>query len=297
MKKVFLIILLSVFFLTTFSQDYISYYKDKYLGEYYLEIEQYDSAIVCFNSAITRIKGINNDYFPIVTDYLMLARCYMKKGDTLSMINEIEKTCRFVGYVDNVYMMVVFRGDDLSKLYEKDEWVALNNKCEKEINYNDSIAKIVNEMQDADHSIRNEWPSDSAVLAVDKANLIKLEQIIEDYGWPGFHLIGNDNAFFLLLHQPNDIQEKYIKYLKPEVFKGNLSPDKYMQFVDDALYDSNEKQYYGLVNKYTCGKHPYSMVDMEMLNKNRAEIGLISFEKFLELSKLRKEKRAKRKKK
>lgn len=80
----------------------------------------------------------------------------------------------------------------------------------------------------------------------DSINLIKVENIISKYGYPGKSLVGeptNKSAWYVIQHSDNIPQ--YLPLIKKAAEKNELSFTLYAMMLDRFLMDKGEEQIYG----------------------------------------------------
>lgn len=123
----------------------------------------------------------------------------------------------------------------------------------------------------------------------DSVNLVRIEKIIDEYGWPGKTLVGEDAAdiAFLVLQHCADVgvMEKYLPLIEKAVSEDELDKPSLALFVDRIRMFKGEEQLYGTQLSYNDSTkilQLYPVVDEQNLNKRRAEMGLISIEDYLE---------------
>lgn len=288
MKFLFIsITFLVVWSINVFSQDYISYYKNKYLAEYYIKKGENDSAAIFLDKAIDIMEKDNKFYQPLFLDYMYRSKLYLLKNDTILFIKTIHKTCPFLGTLERMHSSSVMSEFDFTKIHEMPEWKEVSCNCKKQdIGHNDSINKVIGKLVDDDFMVRMSG-TDEEILYTDSINRVILFDIVDKYGWPGIHLVGDNSFFMILVHSPFSFKSKYFDELKKEVLKGNLMPHNYASLVDDAFYDADQKIIYGAIKHTNLDS---LIIDMDTVRKNRKELGLISYEKQLELRRLKLEK-------
>jgi hypothetical protein len=123
----------------------------------------------------------------------------------------------------------------------------------------------------------------------DSVNLIRIEKIIEDHGWPGKTLVGEDAAdiAFLVLQHCGDvvIMEKYLPIIEQAVGEGELDKPSLALFVDRIRMFKGEDQLYGTQLSYNDSTkilQLYPVEDEQNLNARRAQMGLIPIEDYLQ---------------
>lgn len=120
---------------------------------------------------------------------------------------------------------------------------------------------------------------------IDISNLIRVEEVVKQYGYPGKTLVGtptNEAVYYVLQHSPKINQ--YVSIIEQAARKGELPFHRYATMQDRLLMQEekeqlNGTQVYGL--KYTnpqTGKEEWKMFvwpikNPETVNKKRKEVG------------------------
>jgi len=107
-------------------------------------------------------------------------------------------------------------------------------------------------------------------------NRIKLDSIIDIYGWPGNKLVGDEGAkiaWGIPQHHPDIFFKKKCQTLiKESVKKGDVDPLHYAQLTDRIARETWQKQEYGTSMRENS---PYPIKDPIYVNKKRFDLGLI----------------------
>ncbi len=121
----------------------------------------------------------------------------------------------------------------------------------------------------------------------DSLNELEVEQIIEERGWVGQSLVGdqaNTTLWLVIQHAPLETQEKYLPLLKESVLKGE-SRGSHLALLEDRIQMRNERpQTYGsqIRRDEDTGKHVvYEIRDPEYVNQRRKEVGLGPIENYV----------------
>lgn len=289
-KRIFVSLFFFLLINTIYCQDFIEFYRNQQLAEYYSELGKSDSAVFYYDKALSIDLG-SRIYMPRYETVLKMVKHLIFLKDTITAIKSIEEACVYeeLKYIIDSRFLKNINFEDFKK---HNEWLNLECKCNNikiDLPFNDSLRSVVEQLFTRGHIARMQGVSDDSLFHIDSLNIITLEQIIEKHGYPGINLIGYNTAYILLLHMPFEIDKKFFPIIKKEVFTGNIDPYSYAFFVDDALSDADKPQIYGMKDKYNWKDSAPAMIDIKTINKNRKEIGLISFEKQLELSKIKKE--------
>lgn len=120
------------------------------------------------------------------------------------------------------------------------------------------------------------WQS---IHRVDSINLVKIEQIIQQYGYPGQRLVGSklaNTAWLIIQHSPLVIQEKYFLLIQQAANQGEMSKTNMALLIDRIRVYKGQKQLYGTqVNIDSTGQRSFDPIEDEKnVNKRRAEVGL-----------------------
>ncbi|SNV32136.1 Uncharacterised protein [Chryseobacterium taklimakanense] len=121
----------------------------------------------------------------------------------------------------------------------------------------------------------------------DSLNLIKIEGIIKEYGYPGKSLVGtplNSTVFLVVQHSELPIIEKYFPIIKEAGKKGELSMTSVAMMEDRMLMYQGKKQIYGTqvsgkkiidseTQKESWEYFVWPIEDSENVNKRRKQIG------------------------
>ncbi len=163
-------------------------------------------------------------------------------------------------YLSNIQNPKLFK--ELEYLWSKDQQAL--SEYEQNISVLDSNATI-KEYSKLFEPVENRW----------QINKVKLDSIIEIYGWPGNDLVGEDGAkiaWSIAQHHPDVFfKKKCLALIKQEVAKENINPNHYAELNDRIARDTWQKQTYGA----SMGKQePHPIKDVSEVNKRRLKLGL-----------------------
>jgi len=123
---------------------------------------------------------------------------------------------------------------------------------------------------------------------VDSINLMVVDEIIRNYGWPGNSMVGEQASVgaFLVLQHSGDYQkmEKYQPLLKKAAENGELDWALYATYSDRIKMYKNEKQTYGSQIVFNSTKkilELYPVEDEATVDQKRAEVGLEPLREYL----------------
>ena len=120
---------------------------------------------------------------------------------------------------------------------------------------------------------------------VDEANLVRLEEIVREYGWPSTELVGkeaNGAAWVILQHADIAVQRRYLPLLR-EATKENRALASNLAMLEDeiALVDSGQQIYGTEIKMVDDIVFVAPVVDPEQLDERRAAVGLPPMEDYL----------------
>ncbi|HLA55585.1 MAG TPA: DUF6624 domain-containing protein [Flavobacterium sp.] len=114
----------------------------------------------------------------------------------------------------------------------------------------------------------------------DVANLAKITNILDKYGWVGPDVvgaIGNQALFLVIQHSDIKTQEKYLPMMRDAVKKGNARAESRALLEDRVALRQGKRQIYGSQigdNPETGNSYVLPLEDAENVDKRRASVGL-----------------------
>lgn len=124
-------------------------------------------------------------------------------------------------------------------------------------------------------------------LQVDAEHAEQLRALVEQHGWPGRSLVGDDGAeaaWLLALHadQYPAFQRRCLQLLQQAVAVGEAPSEQLAHLTDRVQVNADQPQLYGtqmhLINNQIM---PWPIIDPEQLDQRRALLGLNTFEEYL----------------
>lgn len=116
---------------------------------------------------------------------------------------------------------------------------------------------------------------------IDRKNLARLEKVIQQYGWPGKSLVGDQAsvaAFLILQHSEQSTQEKYLEMFKQAAKSGEARKADAAMLEDRVLMRQGKKQIYGTQlqsNAASNGKLFVFPIEDELhVDQRRTSVGL-----------------------
>lgn len=126
----------------------------------------------------------------------------------------------------------------------------------------------------------------SLMHQIDSANLVEVEKIIEEFGYPGIDLVGtpaNEAVFYVIQHS-NKI-DKYLPLIKKAAQNGDITKKKLALMEDRHLMRNGNEQIYGtqIRGEKKNGEWTHfvwPIKDPDSVNVLRKSIGLESIEEY-----------------
>lgn len=240
----------------TFSSNNPDYIKFVKAGEAALNAEKYDSCLIYYKDAfkikqtsiLSTLRGAACAYSAnnkeVLNNYLDIA--YEINWDQPKSIFENYNEFR---YLDDTEFngMVIKRWETAAKK----AGINLELMAElKEIGITDQLQR--QEMRGVNEKYGWGSPQMDSLWTLqnlsDSLNLIRVEEIIAEYGYPGKSLVGpsaGSAAFMVIQHSNQEAQEKYLPLLKKAADQGELRWSSVALMIDRVLLGKGEKQVYG----------------------------------------------------
>jgi hypothetical protein len=114
----------------------------------------------------------------------------------------------------------------------------------------------------------------------DSINLIKVQKILDEYGWLGFDKVGRMGAmtiFLVIQHSPLPVQQKYLPMMREAVAKKQASASSLALLEDRVALREGKKQIYGsqvFTDTVTRKNFVAPLEDPDNVDKRRAAVGL-----------------------
>jgi hypothetical protein len=146
-------------------------------------------------------------------------------------------------------------------------------------------------MVDADQRVREGFGSQMTIeqiaqmQAVDTKHTARMITIIDQHGWPGRSLVGDDGAhaaWLLVQHADASFMERCLSLMERAVSRGEASATDYAYLFDRVRMNQGKPQVYG--TQFTSGAdgklvlHPIE--DAEHVDERRREVGLPSMAEY-----------------
>jgi hypothetical protein len=121
----------------------------------------------------------------------------------------------------------------------------------------------------------------------DSLNQIKVERILNTYGWMGKDIIGekgNTTLFLVIQHAGIAMQEKYLPLMRDAVKKGNAKASSLALLEDRVALRQGKRQIYGSQVAWNMITNEYYVLpldDPDNVDKRRAQVGLPALSNYL----------------
>jgi predicted esterase len=190
-------------------------------------------------------------------------------------------------FIDNVF----------EKLFKE------QTNCFLENSVRDSLIKELFVVDEDDQKYRNQmddvqakYGGDSkemknllkSMKQTDSIDLVKVSFILDNYGWLGFDIIGdqgNTTLFMVIQHSNLKTQEKYLPMLRQAVKNGKAKARHLALLEDRVAILQGRKQIYGSQVSWNVKTNIYYVLPLEdpdNVDKRRAEVGLSPLAEYLE---------------
>ena len=196
---------------------------------------------------------------------------------------------------------------DLNSIHADTRWRPLleiikQNKEKIEVNLNKPLVAELDSIYADDQGYRNRiediqkqfgngskemisiW---KIIMYKDSINLIKVQNVLDKYGWLGQDVIGeqgNTTLFLVIQHADLPIQEKYLPMMREAVKKGNAQASNLALLEDRVALRHGKRQIYGSQIGYDNQTKTYfvsPLEDPDNVDKRRAQVGLEPLSEYL----------------
>ncbi len=241
------------------------------------------------NRDTTRIKLLDN---------YNLAICYMAKGNVDSVIFYLKQSIA----VFPPYNRMILSDSDFGSLHSQSCWKIITGKIDSALLAttpkitHPKLAVELFHIFVKDQYARGyglKFP-DKSTMDIDSINQIRMEQIIKEYGWPTYTMLGKvaaDGAFMIIQHSKPEIQKKYIETLRILADKKETSQSSVALLWDRILVNDHRYQLFGTqvfqtqdpithkISKYGY----YPIEDEANVDVRRKEMGLIPLKDYFKM--------------
>ncbi|CAM1341704.1 DUF6624 domain-containing protein [Tenacibaculum aestuarii] len=302
MKKIILVLLIGTISNFSFGQ------KD--MSEYNLYVQKADSlydAKDYKNSAIEYQKAFDSNNGKAFPNDRYNAAC------SFALAEETEKAFYHLLY-SATHPRIKYKNyghittdPDLNSLHENVLWEKLiseikANKDEYEKDLDKPLVAILDTIYQSDQGYRRQigdieekYGRESVEMKAhwklinetDSMNLIKIKKILDERGWLGPKVIGNQGnstLFLVIQHSDLETQLKYLPMMREAVKVGNASASSLALLEDRVALRQGKRQIYGsqIGRDQETGEYYVSpLIEPENVNERRKEVGLGTIEEYI----------------
>ena len=192
---------------------------------------------------------------------------------------------------------------DLSSLHMDERWDLLIGKIEfNRKDLDEYLIAILDTIYQEDqmyrqqaHEIERKYGPGSEefkahiriMMEYDSIHLVKIKSILEERGWLGPDIVGNQGnqtLWLVIQHSNPDTQQEFLPMLREAVKDGNAHPQQLAYLEDRVAIGKGEKQMYGtqLGQDPETGEYYLApLLDPDNVDKRRAEVGLGPLQDYL----------------
>ena len=128
------------------------------------------------------------------------------------------------------------------------------------------------------------------IVEIDSKNTSRMREIVQEYGWPGKNLVGEDGtsaAWLLVQHADRDrkFQKQCLELMKETAKKGEVPLQNVAYLTDRLLIAEGKRQVYGTQFEIRNGKPVLFPIEDEVnVDKRRKEVGLPSLKEYKKIA-------------
>lgn len=167
--------------------------------------------------------------------------------------------------------------DDAEKKLDKPLIAILDTIFTKDQTYRSQIGEIEETFGRESNEMKKHW---ELIEEKDSINLIKIKNILDEKGWLGPRIIGNQGnstLFLVIQHSDLETQLKYLPLMREAAKQGSANPSSLALLEDRVALRQGKRQIYGsqIGRDSEAGEYYVSpMIDPENVDKRRAQVGL-----------------------
>lgn len=223
---------------------------------------------------------------------------YINAGKSVSNLDYEQVFSNLYELISEGYMFDEIKNDNnFQSLHGLNEWKTFICYIDSiTANYNNELRKELNKIQYEDQGIRllllnvqkSKGSSNPTTLLireemkqVDSINAIRVQQLIDEFGWLGESEIGSEanQTLFLTIQHVDDliVQEKYLPLLEQAVKEGNAEAWQFAFLTDRILMNQGKFQVYGtqmIIGEKPEDSYIVPLQNPEKVDELRHEVGL-----------------------
>lgn len=155
--------------------------------------------------------------------------------------------------------------------------ILLDSIFEDDQHYRQQLEGVTAKFGGNSREVKELW---SIIRIKDSGNLIRVEAILNEYGWPGKAIVGirgTQTLFLVIQHAPLIVQEKYLPGMRDAVSRGKAYGSELALLEDRVALGEGRKQLFGSQIKGDPTTNKYyvcPLEDPDHVDIRRAEMGL-----------------------
>lgn len=237
-----------------------------------------------------------NGGMAFVNDRYNAACSWALAGNADSSFSQLFRIATKGNYTDLNHLVV---DSDLESLHGDKRWgevtaLVKQNKDKAEANLNKPLVAMLDTIMQEDQGprmqiddIEKKYGRDSKEMKAhwkliqekDSINLIRVKDILDQYGWLGPDVIGregNQTLFLVIQHADIETQEHYLPIMRDAVKNKKASSSSLALLEDRVALRTGKRQIYGSqIGRFDDGKYYVQpLEDPDNVDKRRAEVGL-----------------------
>jgi hypothetical protein len=295
MKKLFLATIFGILFINlTFAQNMDKYVEFVKKADSLYNAKDYKGSAIEYQNAFD-----SNDGKASPNDRYNAACTFALAGDSEKAFYHLLYSAEHPRIKYNNYNHIT-TDSDLNSLHKSEQWdklikIVKANKDEAEKDLDKPLVALLDTIYQGDQTYRrqigeiekkfgresNEMKKHWKLInEKDSINLIKIQKILDEKGWLGSKVIGNQGnstLFLVIQHSPLEVQEKYLPMMRDAVKNGKANSSSLALLEDRVALRKGGKQIYGsqIGRDHETGEYFVSpLIDPENVDKRRAEVGL-----------------------
>lgn len=235
----------------------------------------------------------SNGWMGYIPDLYSAAKAWAKIGNLDSAFRKLDRVVTYANHRDFKDYKDFHNEPAFKSLYQDARWKELLRRAEERFS-NPLILRLDTIFQDdqkhrlAIDSVFSEYGADSPeaqrilekMNETDSINLIKVKEIINNYGWLGREEVGqtgNNTLFLVIQHADSATQVNYLPLMRRAVQDGKAEASQLALLEDRVALIQGREQIYGSqigVDEETGEHYVLPLIDPSNVDKRRASVGL-----------------------
>lgn len=304
MRKLFMIFFIGFISNVSFCQDEMNaYYLYVKKADSLYQIKEFENSANAYQKAFETIDGkaFPNDRYNAACAFALINNFdssffhlyRLAEGSTIKFSNYehlkndkdlilLHKDKRW----ENLLEKVKANKDEVEKYLDKSLVARLDTIYKEDQKYRLELNEVETKYGWESEEVKKQW---KIISEKDSLNLIKVKEILDNKGWLGPKIIGqqgNSTLFLVIQHSDLETQENYLPMMKEAVKNGNADPSSLALLEDRVALGKGKKQIYGSQigrNDVTGKYYVLPLIDPDNVNKRREEVGLGSIQEYISI--------------